>query len=200
MLTREQFIPDVEYWLDADNTYRVVFIQSQASWFVVTGSDFVIDAHNQGSLPVLWLYDLADTSTGGINGNGQTWWNYFTNVTREDGDGRPLALTLYQVTNGTVKDFQIQAQPFWCNTVAESDNVVYDGMKCNATNGNPEFFGQKCVSHTVPCRILMKLIRASIVPNTDGIDTYRSSNIQLLNWDVRRDSCTSLASANVDRL
>ncbi|VDC03660.1 unnamed protein product [Peniophora sp. CBMAI 1063] len=153
------FTPDVEYWLDPENTYRVVFIQSQASWFVVTGSDFVIDAHNQG----------------GINGNGQTWWNYFTNVTREDGDGRPLALTLYQVSNGTVKDFHIQAQPFWCNTVAESDNVVYDGMKCNATNGNPEFFGQ------------------NIVPNTDGINTYRSSNVQLLNWDITcGDDCLAI--------
>jgi galacturan 1,4-alpha-galacturonidase len=67
------FAPTVEYWLDADNTYRVVFIQvrgravlmyknlltsgmqNQASWFVVTGSNFVIDAHWQG----------------GIEGNGQ---------------------------------------------------------------------------------------------------------------------------------
>jgi galacturan 1,4-alpha-galacturonidase len=70
------FTPNVTYWLDSASTYRVVFIQvgqgirfcairalflnkksmqNQASWFVVTGSNFVIDAHSQG----------------GINGNGQ---------------------------------------------------------------------------------------------------------------------------------
>ena len=26
---------------------------------------------------------------------------------------------------------------------------------------------------------------ASIVPNTDGINTYRSDRVSLLNWDVR---------------
>ena len=82
---------------------------------------------------------------GGIQGNGQPWWNHFATVPRHDGDGRPIALTLYRVHNGTVKDFTIQSQPFWCNTVTESDGVVYDGMLCNATNTNPEFFGRKCI-------------------------------------------------------
>ena len=122
-----QFNPDIEYWLNPDNTYRVVFIQSQASWFVVTGSDFVIDAHN----------------IGGIQGNGQVWWNYYTNRTREDGDGRPIAFTLSNVTRGTVRNFRIENQPFWCNTVADSRDVIYDGMLCNATNTNPAFAGQK---------------------------------------------------------
>ena len=70
------FTPDIPYWLNANNTYRVVFIQvsvnlcawmahlltrqqrprkDQASWFVLTGNDFVVDGH----------------SHGGINGNGQ---------------------------------------------------------------------------------------------------------------------------------
>ncbi|KAF8909621.1 pectin lyase fold/virulence factor [Gymnopilus junonius] len=76
------FPPDIQFWLNAANTYRVVFIQSQASWFVVTGSDFVIDAHN----------------TGGIQGNGQPWWSYFATRTREDGDGRPIYLTVVNAT------------------------------------------------------------------------------------------------------
>ena len=122
-----QFKPDIEYWLNANNTYRVIFIQDQASWFVITGHDFVIDAH----------------STGGINGNGQPWWTYFANRTREDGDGRPVAFTLSNVTRGVVKDFRIEAQPFWCNAVAESRDVTYDGMYCNATNQDPTYAGQK---------------------------------------------------------
>ncbi|KAF7798140.1 hypothetical protein EIP86_009356 [Pleurotus ostreatoroseus] len=128
------FFPDIEYWLNPENTYRVVFIQghlcthqSQASWFVLTGRDFLVDAHN----------------TGGIAGNGQVWWDYYANRTRLDGDGRPIALTLSDVTRGTVRGFRIEEQPFWCNAVAQSKEVVYDGMLCNATNTNPAFFGTK---------------------------------------------------------
>lgn len=99
---------------------------------------------------------------GGINGNGQvnnisvslllqiltlvfvqTWWETFTTRPREDGDGRPLALTIFQAYHAVVRNFKIISQPFWCNAVANSFDVVYDGMLCNATNTNPEFFGQK---------------------------------------------------------
>lgn len=44
------FVPDVQFWLHPENTYRVIFIQSQASWFVVTGEDFEIDAGNSGGI------------------------------------------------------------------------------------------------------------------------------------------------------
>ncbi|VDC03661.1 unnamed protein product [Peniophora sp. CBMAI 1063] len=89
------FAPDIDYWLQENSTYRVVFIQSQASWFVVTGRHFVIDAHNQGESPVTRPEGQdaeIDFCLGGINGNGQPWWEYFTTVPRQDGDGRPLAL------------------------------------------------------------------------------------------------------------
>ena len=49
------FNPNIEYWLQENSTYRVIFIQDQASWFVVSGSDFEINAFN----------------SGGIQGNGQ---------------------------------------------------------------------------------------------------------------------------------
>ncbi|KAL1728974.1 pectin lyase fold/virulence factor [Schizophyllum commune] len=153
------FPPDTDYWLDASNTYRVVFIQSQASWFVLTGSNFTVNAHN----------------TGGILGNGQTWWSYFANRTREDGDGRPISFTLWQTSNATIRDFTVDSPPFWCNTVADSENVLYDGMKCNATNQDPYWAGQ------------------NIVPNTDGINTFRANNITLRNWDVTcGDDCIAI--------
>ncbi|KAF4603057.1 hypothetical protein EYR38_003462 [Pleurotus pulmonarius] len=197
------FQPDIEYWLNATNTYRVVFIQSQASWFVVTGENFIIDGHN----------------TGGIDGNGQPWWSFFATRTRADGDGRPISFTLWRATNALVKDFHIQAQPFWCNTVAESQGVVYgepsilpfkvargpfrgdarkkgepvtststdcrvadaDGMKCNASNSDPSFAGK------------------NIVPNTDGINTYRSTNVSLLNWDITcGDDCLAIKGNSTD--
>ncbi|KAM5545501.1 hypothetical protein V8D89_000539 [Ganoderma adspersum] len=152
------FKPDIEYWLNASNTYRVIFLQNQASWFVVTGHDFVIDAH----------------SAGGINGNGQPWWSYFATRVREDGDGRPIAFTLSNVTRAVVRDFRIEAQPFWCNIVADSSEVTYDGMYCNATNQDPTYAG------------------VNIVPNTDGFDSYRSDKITLLRWDITcGDDCIS---------
>ncbi|OCH90476.1 pectin lyase-like protein [Obba rivulosa] len=153
------FKKDLPYWMDPDNTYRVIFIQSQASWFVVTGHDFTVDAHN----------------TGGIIGNGQYWWSWYGNGTRIDGDGRPVALTLSNATRGTIVNFRIEGQPFWCNAVADSKDVVYDGMYCNATNADPLYFGQ------------------NIVWNTDGIDTFRSDNITMLNWDITLgDDCLAI--------
>ncbi|KAJ7321866.1 pectin lyase fold/virulence factor [Mycena albidolilacea] len=153
------FAPNIQFWLNANNTYRVVFIQSQASWFVITGSDFEVDAHN----------------TGGIQGNGQPWWNFFTTTPRADGDGRPISLTLFQAVRGVIRNFAIQAPPFWCNCIAESQSVVYDGMLCNASNTDPAFAGR------------------DIVPNTDGIDTYRSDNISMFNWDITSgDDCLAI--------
>ncbi|KAH0581049.1 hypothetical protein H2248_012187 [Termitomyces sp. 'cryptogamus'] len=153
------FNPDIQFWLNANNTFRVVFIQNQASWFVVTGSDFVIDAHN----------------TGGIQGNGQPWWTFFQSHTREDGDGRPISLTVWRAQRGVIKNFLIESPPFWSNAVAESSDIVYDGMFINATNTDPSFIGENAV------------------PNTDGIDTYRSDKIALLNWDVTcGDDCLAI--------
>ncbi|KXN89717.1 Putative galacturan 1,4-alpha-galacturonidase A [Leucoagaricus sp. SymC.cos] len=153
------FNPDIQFWLDPANTFRVVFIQSQASWFVVTGSDFVIDAHN----------------TGGIQGNGQPWWSFFTTRTREDGDGRPISLTLWRAARAVVRNFRIQSPPFWSNTAAECQDVLYEGMFINASNTDPEFAGK------------------NIVPNTDGINTYRSDSVTMVNWDVTSgDDCLAI--------
>ncbi|KIY49723.1 pectin lyase-like protein [Fistulina hepatica ATCC 64428] len=143
------FVPDIEYWLNADNTYRVVFIQDQASWFVLTGHDYIVDAHN----------------TGGIQGNGQPWWEYYENHTREDGDGRPISLTIYKSSNAAVNNFLIESPPFWCNAIAESHDVVYDGMNCNATNSNPAYYGQNA-----------------------GIDFYRSNRVTAVNWQASTEN------------
>jgi polygalacturonase len=161
------FNPDIQYWLNANNTYRVVFIQNQASWFVVTGSDFEIDAQN----------------TCRIQGNGQAWWSYFATRTRQDGDGRPISLTLWKAVNGVVRNFRIESPPFWSNAVAQSNNIVYDGMFVNATNTDPLYKGK------------------NVVPNTDGINTFRSDNISLMNWDVTcGDDCLAIKgnSTNLD--
>ncbi|KAF8062402.1 pectin lyase fold/virulence factor [Lyophyllum atratum] len=153
------FKPDIQYWLNATNTYRVVFIQNQASWFVVTGSDFVIDAHN----------------TGGIQGNGQPWWSYFQTHARADGDGRPISLTLWKATRGVIRNFRVVSPPFWANIAAESSDILYEGMYVNASNADPLYIGKNAV------------------PNTDGINTFRSDKISMLNWDITcGDDCLAI--------
>ncbi|KAG6845111.1 hypothetical protein H0H93_016246, partial [Arthromyces matolae] len=132
---------------------------NQASWFVVTGSDFIIDAHN----------------TGGIQGNGQPWWSYFQTHAKADGDGRPISLTVWQATRGLIRNFRIISPPFWSNAVAQSSEILYDGMFVNATNTDPLYIG------------------VNAVPNTDGINTFRSDKITLLNWDITcGDDCLAI--------
>jgi hypothetical protein len=38
----------------------------------------------------------------------QPWWDYYTTVTREDGDGRPISLTVYEATNAIIRNFRIE--------------------------------------------------------------------------------------------
>ncbi|KAF9521778.1 pectin lyase fold/virulence factor [Crepidotus variabilis] len=153
------FPPNIDYWLNPNNTYRAIIIQSQASWFVVTGRDFVIDAHN----------------TGGIQGNGQKWWSFYAGKPHNDGDGRPVSLSLVNVTRGEVRNFRIESPPFWANAVSQSSQVTYDGMYTNASSLDPAWEGQ------------------NLVLNTDGINTYRSSFVTLKNWDVTcGDDCLAI--------
>jgi galacturan 1,4-alpha-galacturonidase len=88
----------------------------------------------------------------------QPWWNFFTTTPRLDGDGRPISLTLFRAVRGVIRNFAIEAQPFWCNCVAESQSVVYDGMRCNASNTNPAFAGQKYVLENLRLHSTVKLI------------------------------------------
>ena len=94
---------------------------------MITGNDFVVDAHN----------------TGGIIGNGQYWWSWYGNATRLDGDGRPVSLTLSHATRAEVHGFTVQGPPFWCTAIADSQDVVYDGWTCIAENADETYFGQK---------------------------------------------------------
>lgn len=65
--------------------------------------------------------------------------------------------------------------PFWANAIAESKNVLYDGMYINATNTDRRWENQ------------------TVVWNTDGIDTYRSDRITMKNWDVTcGDDCIAV--------
>lgn len=76
----------------------------------------------------------------------KTWWSYFATHTRADGDGRPVSLTIFNATRATINNFRIESPPFWSSAVAESQDVVIDGMYINATNEDPLYVGKKYVS------------------------------------------------------
>lgn len=73
----------------------------------------------------------------------QPWWELFTTRPREDGDGRPISLTVWRATRAIIRNFRIESPPFWSNAVAESQDVTYDGMLVNASNTDPQFAGRE---------------------------------------------------------
>lgn len=113
--------------MNPSSTYRVIFIQSQASWFVLSGHDFTLDWHR----------------TGRIVGNGQHWWSWYGNATRLDGDGRPVSFTLSHVEGAAVRNLRVDGPPFWCSAVANSKDVTLDGVTCVSENADERWFGQK---------------------------------------------------------
>ncbi|KAI0767366.1 pectin lyase-like protein [Fomes fomentarius] len=126
------FIFDLPYWMNPSSTYRVIFIQSQASWFVLSGHDFTLDWHR----------------TGRIVGNGQHWWSWYGNATRLDGDGRPVSFTLSHVERAAVRNLRVDGPPFWCSAVADSKDVSLDGVTCVSENADARWFGQNIVWNT----------------------------------------------------
>ena len=62
-------------------------------------------------------------------------------LARRAADGAGVSTRARQLA--AVRGFRVEGQPFWCNTVAESRDVLYDGMYCNATNTNPLYYGHK---------------------------------------------------------
>ncbi|KAJ6605098.1 pectin lyase fold/virulence factor [Mycena sp. CBHHK59/15] len=115
--------------------------------------------------------------TGGIQGNGQAWWEYYTTHMKADGDGRPITLMLYCTTRGVIRNFSIQVQPFWCNTVTESRNIVYDWMCCNARQRESR----------------LRWDQGRRADADAGINMFQSDHIALLNWDITcGDDCLAI--------
>ncbi|KAJ9101900.1 hypothetical protein QFC21_003240 [Naganishia friedmannii] len=135
------------------NTYQTE-IQSQATSLIISGHNIHIDAHQ----------------TGGVDGSGQVFWSYYfnpaNNITKNDGDGRPIAFTIQHASNVVVKDFHIWEPILWSSLIDASYNVTLDGMVINATNTDPLGAGKNWT------------------PNTDGFNTFRSDTISFKNWKV----------------
>ncbi|KAL5349133.1 hypothetical protein ACLOAV_005421 [Pseudogymnoascus australis] len=102
---------------------------------------------------------------GVIDGKGQVWYDLFV---KEPTAKRPLLFVIDGLEGGTMSNLNQVNPPNWFNLVANSTNVVIDNMDLKvAAVGNA-------------------------AKNTDGWDTYRSSNVVIQNSIIdNTDDCVS---------
>ena len=123
------FSTDLDYWI----SHRIEFpFQNQSLAFVISGHDFTLDGHD----------------TGGINGNGQVWYDYAKDFGNKF--GRPMSLAIQNAKNVVIKNWSIVQPQFWASIVIDSENILIKDVYVNATSLNPEV----CTIDTAPDRDL----------------------------------------------
>ncbi|OKL59010.1 hypothetical protein UA08_05677 [Talaromyces atroroseus] len=127
-----------------------------------------------------WLFGgtnvtLRGEEGGWINGNGQTWYTENRNASNQP--GRPITLTFYNSTNLWVDGLTIIQPQFWATFVWQSTNVSITNLFVNATSDDE--WGTM---------------------NTDGYDSWRSSNLLVENATITNgDDCVA-AKGNTTNL
>lgn len=128
------FSDDTAYW--EANSFKFVF-QNATSFFKLGGED-------------VFMY-----GGGTLNGNGQTWYDYYaSNIYAL----RPVLIGIDGLKDSILSDLVLRYSPQYYNFIANSSNVVYNNI--NIAGGS---------SSKNPAK------------NTDGWDTYRSDNIVIQN-------------------
>lgn len=158
------FSDDLSYW--RNNSYHIEF-QNHAAGFILTGDHIRIDGHN----------------TGGIHGNGNTW--YEAEAASPVGDtqpGRPMPFVFWNVSDVTVSNFYVVQPQLWAINIMNGTNLAFDHIYVNATAPNAPW-GDNWVQ------------------NTDGFDTMDASNVRLSNFVFQGgDDCVAIKprSRNID--
>lgn len=148
---------DLNYW--RNNSYPI-FFQNHHAGIVFTGDHIRIDGYN----------------TGGINGNGDTWYtaergNATTGATQP---GRPMPFVFWNVSDVTVKNFFVKQPPLWSINIMNGTNMEFDNIYVNATATQAPF-------------------GYNWVQNTDGFDTMDAKNIRLTNMVYQGgDDCIAI--------
>lgn len=112
-----QFTDDIDYWIK--NRIYLPF-QNQSLAFVIKGHDYTIDGHN----------------TGGIDGNGQAWYDW----SKDEGNkfGRPMSFAISDSKDVIVKNWTVKQPAFWAQITIRSENIYMRDIYVNATSYNPE--------------------------------------------------------------
>ncbi|KJR88961.1 extracellular exo-polygalacturonase [Sporothrix schenckii 1099-18] len=111
---------------------------------------------------------------GTLHGNGQVWYDLHA----QDTDTlRPVLVGIDGLQNSVVADLHLRLSPMYYHFVANASNVVFSDIDISISNSNG---GASSSAHHA-------------AKNTDGWDTYRSSDIAILNSVVvNGDDCVSL--------
>lgn len=146
------FSDDLDYW--RNNSYPITF-QNHHAGFVLTGDGIKIDGYG----------------TGGIYGNGNTWYNAEQGTTQP---GRPMPFVFWNVSDVSVKNFYVKDPPLWSLNIMNGTNMEFDNILCNATAVNAPY-------------------GSNWVQNTDGFDTMDAHNIRLTNFYYQGgDDCVAI--------
>ena len=127
------YTDDIPYW----TANHVAFpFQNQSLALVFRGHHFTLDGHD----------------TGGIDGQGQAW--YDDAKTEGNKYGRPMSLAISYASDIVIKNWTIKQPQFWACLIAWSKNVLMKDCYVNATSFNPEVRGSLlrhlCMATTHP--------------------------------------------------
>ena len=136
-----QYSDNLTYW--RNNGYPIVF-QNHHAGFIISGSRINITGYG----------------TGGIDGNGNVWYNAEQNITHP---GRPMPFVFWNVSEVAVTDFFVKDPQLWSLNIMNGTNMRFSGIYCNATALNAPY-------------------GVNWVQNTDGFDTMDVNNVWLENF------------------
>ncbi|KAL5363878.1 putative exopolygalacturonase X [Aspergillus floccosus] len=112
---------------------------------------------------------------GTLDGNGQVWYDLYA---AKPLTLRPILLGVIGLHGGTIGPLKLRYSPQWYQLVANSTDVLFDGIDISGYSSSK-----------------------NTAKNTDGWDTYRSSNIVIQNSVVNNgDDCVSFKPNSTDIL
>jgi galacturan 1,4-alpha-galacturonidase len=110
---------------------------------------------------------------GTIDGNGQAWYDLYA---KEPYTLRPILFATNGLHGGRISDLNMRFSPQWYNLVANSSDVVFSNISISG-----------------------KSVSENVAANSDGWDTYRSSNIVIQNSHIDNgDDCVSFKPNSTD--
>ncbi|KAF2708165.1 glycoside hydrolase family 28 protein [Pleomassaria siparia CBS 279.74] len=112
---------------------------------------------------------------GTLDGNGQVWYDLYA---KDIYILRPILFGTIGLKGGSIADINMRYSPQWYNLVANSTDVVFSNITISGASSS-----------------------ANPAKNTDGWDTYRSSNIVIQNSHIDNgDDCVSFKPNSTDMI
>lgn len=132
------FTNDTDYW--QANSFHITKFQNVTAFFQLGGND--VNVYGSGT----------------FDGQGQAWYDLYAS---NSSTLRPVLFGVLGLHTGSIGPFNMLNSPQYYFFVANSSNLVFDGININSYSTSTHF-----------------------IANTDGWDTYRSDNIVIQNSHV----------------